>query len=121
MAKQNSPEETAQKGETDQEYLRTVEQLYENTAEVCSLYIKVINIQEQELQQQKEIISQTRLALAKKELQIERYQETLAIISEKLTQPNDKQIMGIKAAFLSFWRQILPRTIENRKPLKKKN
>lgn len=120
MSKRNSSEETARKDETDQKHLRTVEQLYENAYETCSLYIEIINMQERELEQQKEITSQIKQALARKELQIEHYQETIAIISEKLTQPNNKQIIRIKADFLSFWRQILPRTTKNRKPLKKK-
>lgn len=40
MSKRNSSEETTRKDETDQKHLCTVEQLYENAYETCSLYIE---------------------------------------------------------------------------------
>lgn len=113
MSKRNDSEETAYKFEADQEYIRSVEQLYESTAETCNLYIKIINTQERELQQQKEIIAHMEAAQAKKELQMERYQKTLDRITEELTKPNESWIIELKATFLRFWQHILPKTSED--------
>lgn len=113
MSKRNNSKETAYKFEADQEYIRTVEQLYKNTSEVCSLYTKIINTQEQELQQQKEIITQMEVVQARKELQMEHCLEILDRITEELTKPNESWIVELKATFLRFWRHIPPKTSED--------